>query len=245
MPEGPSIVILKDAIKPFKGRKILEADGYGKNLDFGRLHGTKILDIKTFGKHLLVVFNDFTIRVHLLMFGSYRINDDKKNRNPKLRMHFTNGETLSFYAGSIVMIDEPLDDIYDWSADVMNKKFSEKKAIEKLDAHPKIIAADALMDQTIFAGVGNIIKNEALFRAKIHPKSKVGKIPTAKKKQMIREAVRYSFQFLEQRKTDTLEKYWLAYEKTKCPRDGTKLKKEYLGKSKRRTYYCTTCQTLY
>ena len=99
MPEGPSIVILKDAIQPFKGKKILEADGYGKKLDFGRLHGTKITDIKTFGKHLLICFKDFTIRVHLLMFGSYRINDDKKDKNPKLRLHFTNDQTLSFLCG--------------------------------------------------------------------------------------------------------------------------------------------------
>ncbi len=245
MPEGPSIVILKEAIQSFKEKKILEADGYGKNLDFGRLHGTKIIDIKTFGKHLLVCFKDFTVRVHLLMFGSYRINDDKKGKNPKLRMHFANDETLSFYAGSIVMIDEPLDEVYDWTADVMNKNWSMAKAIKKLDKHPKMIVSDALLDQTIFAGVGNIIKNEVLFRAKIHPKSKVGKLPPAKEKEMIKEAVHYSFDFLKWRKAGTLKKHWEAYSKKKCPRDGTTLKKEYLGKASRRTFYCPACQKLY
>lgn len=42
MPEGPSIVVLKEAIDSFRGKKILEADGYGKGIDYGRLHGTKI-----------------------------------------------------------------------------------------------------------------------------------------------------------------------------------------------------------
>lgn len=245
MPEGPSIVILKEVIQSFKGKKILEADGYSKALDFGRLHGTRITDIKTFGKHLLLCFPDFTIRVHLLMFGSYRINDDKEDRNPNLRLRFANNQTLSFYAGSIKLIEEPLDDVYDWSADVMNKKFSSRKALQKMAEHPKMLAADALLDQTIFAGVGNIIKNEVLFRIKVHPKSKVGKMPSSKLRAMIREAVRYSFQFLEWRRTGTLMKHWLVHTKTKCPRDGNKLRKEYMGKTARRTFYCTKCQKLY
>lgn len=245
MPEGPSIVILKQAIQSFRGKKILEADGYGKALDFGRLHGTKLTDVKTFGKHLLLCFPDFTIRVHLQMFGSYRINNDKKDRNPKLRLTFADQQTLSFYAGSIVMIDEPLNDVYDWSVDVMNKKFSPQKVRKKLAEHPKMIAADALMDQSIFAGVGNIIKNEVLWRVKVHPKSKVGNIPPAKITAIIKQAVIYSFQFLMQRKEDTLEKHWKVYTKKKCPRDGTTIKKEYLGKASRRTFYCPKCQERY
>lgn len=245
MPEGPSIVILKEAIQSFRGKKILEADGYGKALDFGRLHGTRLTDIKTFGKHLLLCFPEFTVRVHLLMFGSYRINNDKADRNPKLRLTFSDQQTLSFYAGSVVMIERPLDEIYDWSADVMNKKFSPAKVKKKLAAIPKTIAADALLDQTIFAGVGNIIKNEVLFRIKVHPKSKIGNIPPAKINSMIKEAVKYSFQFLEWKKEGTLKKHWLVHTKTKCPRDGNKLKKQYLGKTARRTFYCTKCQELY
>jgi endonuclease-8 len=245
MPEGPSIVILKEAIQSFREKKILEADGYGKALDFGRLHGTRITAIKTFGKHLLICLPDFTIRVHLLMFGSYRINDDKKDRNPNLRLRFANDQTLSFYAGSIKLIEEPLDDVYDWSADVMNKKFSSGKALKKMVNHPKMVVADALLDQTIFAGVGNIIKNEVLFRVKLHPKSKIGNIPSAKLRALIKEAVRYSFQFLEWRMAGTLKKHWLAHTRSKCPRDGNKLKKEYVGKTARRTFYCTKCQILY
>jgi endonuclease-8 len=245
MPEGPSIVILKEAIQSFRGKKILDADGYNKSFDYGRLHGTRITDIKTFGKHLLICFPDFTIRVHLLMFGSYRINDDKKDRNPNLRLHFSKDQTLSFYAGSIKLIEEPLDQVYDWSADVMNKKFSPRKALQKMAEQPKMVAADALLDQTIFAGVGNIIKNEVLFRIKVHPKSKVGKMPAAKLRSMIKEAVRYSFQFLEWRMAGTLKKHWLAHTKTKCLRDGNTLKKEYVGKTARRTFYCTKCQELY
>lgn len=245
MPEGPSIVILKEAINSFRGKKILEADGYGKDLAYGRLHGTRLVDIRTFGKHLLLCFAGFTIRVHLQMFGSYRINNDKKDRNPKLRLRFADGQTLSFYAGSITMITRPLDEEYDWSADVMNDSFDVARAVKKIKLQPKMIAADALLDQTIVAGSGNIIKNEVLFRVKIHPRSKVGNIPTSRLQKMIQETVRYSFQFLEWKKEGTLRKHWQAYTKKVCPRDGHTMQKRYLGLTARRTFYCTECQKLY
>ena len=42
------------------------------------------------------------------------------------------------------------------------------------------LVCDALLDQNVFAGVGNIIKNEVLFRIRVHPLSTVGALPAAK-----------------------------------------------------------------
>ncbi|MER3465444.1 MAG: endonuclease, partial [Chitinophagaceae bacterium] len=36
---------------------------------------------------------------------------------------------------------------------------------------------DALLDQEIFSGVGNIIKNEVLYRIEVHPLSTIGALP--------------------------------------------------------------------
>ena len=54
------------------------------------------------------------------------------------------------------------------------------KAKKKLKEIPDTLVADALLDQNIFAGVGNIIKNEVLWRIKVHPKTKLGDLPTKK-----------------------------------------------------------------
>jgi endonuclease-8 len=62
---------------------------------------------------------------------------------------------------------------------------------------------------------------------------------------MIKEAVRYSFQFLEWRMASTLKRHWLVHTKKTCARDGNPLKKEYVGKTARRTFYCIKCQKLY
>ncbi|HRO68823.1 MAG TPA: hypothetical protein PK951_00545 [Chitinophagaceae bacterium] len=44
------------------------------------------------------------------------------------------------------------------------------------------MVCDALLDQEIFSGVGNIIKNEVLYRIRVHPESLIGDIPLKKDK---------------------------------------------------------------
>lgn len=243
MPEGPSIVIAKELMQPFIGKKIKEATGNVKTFDIEQLAGQKITDIKSWGKHLLLCFKEFTVRVHFLMFGSYTINDEK-DRLPRLRLVFPKG-SLNFYSCAVRLVDGDVNEVYDWTADVMNEHFDRKAAASKLKQIPDTMVCDALLDQNIFSGVGNIIKNEVLFRIKVNPKTLVGNLPPKKRKELIDEAVNYSFDFLEWKKEYTLRKHWLAHTKRTCPRDGSPIIKEYLGKTNRRTFYCPVCQKLY
>lgn len=244
MPEGPSIVILKESVQQFIGQKIESATGNSKKVDAGRLAGETITDFKSWGKHFLICFPEFTIRIHLMMFGSYRINEHKDTA-PRLGLCFEGGGELNFYACSVQLIDGPLNDAYDWTADVMNEAWDEGQAIAKLRNHPGMLVCDALLDQHIFSGVGNIIKNEVLFRIRVHPLSLTGKLPLPKLKELIRESVIYSFEFLEWKKEFTLKKHWKAHTKKICPRDHMPFQKAYLGKNKRRSFFCTVCQKLY
>lgn len=243
MPEGPSIVILKEDVKAFRRKKIVEIGG-NTRLELGFLEGQTIRDFKTWGKHFLICFQGYTIRIHFLLFGSYRVNEKKENAIPRLHLKFKNGE-INFYACSVQLLGDDPDNIYDWTADVMNDSWDPKAARKKLKAKPSMLVCDALLDQSIFAGVGNIIKNEVLFRIQVHPSSKAGKLPTPKLTALIREARNYSFDFLQWKKAYVLRKHWLAHTKRICPRCDLPLIKEYLGKTKRRSFFCTTCQVLY
>lgn len=243
MPEGPSIVILKELVQPlFKGKEIIAATG-NANIDMALLKGKKLIDFKSWGKHFLICTKDATVRIHFLMFGSYAINE-KKDRKPRLHLQFPNGE-LNFYTCAVKMLEEEPNKVYDWTADVMNKAWDAKQAKQKLKEHPEMLVCDALLDQDIFAGVGNIIKNEVLFIIKVHPKSKVGSLPTKQLNAMIKEAQSYSFDFLKWKKAGELKKHWLAHTKKTCPRCNIPLHKEYLGKTKRRSFFCNNCQDLY
>jgi endonuclease VIII len=243
MPEGPSIVILKEAVSAFTRKKILHASGNTKQFDPAMLEGKSIRNFKSWGKHFLICFPTFTLRIHFMLFGSYRINE-RKEATPRLSLQFKTGE-LNFYACGLRLLEEPLDDLYDWSADVMSDQWDAAQAIQKLKDSPDMLVCDALLDQSIFSGSGNIIKNEVLFRTRIHPLSPIGKLPAAKRRQLVDEVVRYSFDFLAWKKEFTLRKHWQAHTKKICPRDGAPLYKAYLGKTNRRTFYCEVCQRLY
>jgi endonuclease-8 len=242
MPEGPSIVILKEEVRQFEGKKVLDVSGNSK-IEQARLRNKKVIAFRSWGKHFLVCFNGFTVRVHFLMFGSYRINE-KKEQPVRLHLGFRNGE-LNLYSCAIKIIEGEVDTVYDWSADVMNELWDPKKAKKKLKARPGELICDALLEQDIFAGVGNIIKNEILYRVRVHPESKVGKIPAAKIKKLVEEARIYSFQFLEWKKKYELKKHWLAHTKNWCLRCNAPIVKKYTGVKDRRSFICVKCQKLY
>lgn len=244
MPEGPSIVILKEDLlnHQLEGKEIIAVSG-NTSIDKERLLHQKILALKSWGKHFLICFDGFTLRVHLMLFGSYRINE-RKASPVRLRLEFENAE-VSFYTCSLKYIEGDLDQVYDWPADVMSDLWDAKAALKKLKLKPDALVCDALLDQNIFSGVGNIIKNEVLYRLKIHPLSKIGALPPVKLKALIAEARIYSFRFLAWKKEFTLKKHWLAHTKKICLRCNLPFHKEHLGKANRRSFFCTNCQKAY
>jgi len=243
MPEGPSILILREAAARFRGKTVRKASGNSK-LDLARMEARRIMSIRSWGKHFLIEFRSFSLRVHLMMFGSYRIDERKPAATPRLSLVFDDGE-LNFYTCSLKYIEEPLDEAYDWSGDVLSATWDPAKARRKLKAQPEALVCDVLLDQNVFAGVGNIIKNEVLFRIRVHPESRIGELPPRKLGDLIREARQYSFDFLAWKKAFVLKKHWLVHNKKTCPACDGLLTRAYLGKTQRRSFFCERCQVRY
>lgn len=230
MPEGPSIVILKEAVQEFKAQKIISITGNSKQ-DIQRLSGEYIIDFKSWGKHFLICFKNFAVRIHFMLFGSYSINQKIETKVTRLGIHLENGD-LYFYACSVQFIEEDVNNVYNWTADVMNNEWSASKAKKKLKERPVIMLCDALLDQHIFAGVGNIIKNEVCYRIRVHPESKVGALPLKQINDLVKEARNYSFDFLEWKKNYVLKKHWLAHTKKICQRCNLPIEKNMRVKLK-------------
>jgi endonuclease-8 len=243
MAEGPSLFIAREELTRFAGQTINEASGTTK-LDWDRLPGQHLRGVRTWGKHLLLLLDDTTIRIHLLMFGSYTI-DSSKDKIPKMTLHFSGGSFVHFYSCAAKLIDEDIEPMYDWEADVLSEQWSPEKAKQKLKKQPEMLVADALMNQAIFSGVGNIIKNEVCYRIFLHPGSPIGALPEPKLDELVAQAVEYSYDFLRWKKEGTLRSHWLAHTKKVCSRDGNPLIKEYMGETNRRTFYCPICQVYY
>jgi endonuclease VIII len=241
MPEGPSIVILREQVERFAGCRILQAEGNAK-IDIPRLVGQRVKSFRSWGKHFLIELPDVVLRVHFLMFGSYTV-DVRKPREARLSLRFKTGE-LNLYSCAIRTLEAELDEVYDWTADVMSDAWDAAAARRKLRRMPDTLACDALLDQDVFAGVGNIIKNEVLFRIRVHPLSPVGALPPAKLRALVEQARQYSFDFLAWKRAFVLRKHWLAHNKGTCARCGRKLTRAYLGERKRRTFFCEHDQKL-
>jgi endonuclease-8 len=245
MPEGPSIFILKELITPlFKDKKIINAIGNAK-IDMNQLKGKKIIDIRCWGKQLLIFTEDTTIRIHLLMFGSYSIDENKKPARSLRLALIVPKHVLYFYTCSVRLLSADANTLYDWQSDVLSDEWDPVKTRKKLRNIPGTMICDALLDQQIFSGVGNIIKNEVLYRIKLHPENLIKNIPASKLSAVIKEARNYSFDFLKWKKEFTLKKHWLAHTKKTCLRCNLPIIKKYCGKTKRRTFFCSGCQVRY
>ncbi len=147
------------------------------------------------------------------MFGTYRF-DKSKDAPVRLHLGFARDDEVNFYTCALRFIEGPLEEAYDWRGDIMNETWSAELALKKLKALPEdTMICDALMNQDIFAGLGNIIKNECLFRTEIQPESLVSAIPLKKKKVLIEDVVEYAQLFLQWRQEGTLKKHWQAHTK--------------------------------
>ena len=104
MPEGPSIVILRQQAAKFAGQVVRRVSGNSKQ-DLQRMQGLHLRAVCSWGKHFLLSFDGFAMRVHFLLFGSYRI-DDPKDVPPRLRLDFDNGQLDVYKPARQSLVDE-------------------------------------------------------------------------------------------------------------------------------------------
>ncbi|MDF2552317.1 MAG: endonuclease [Chryseobacterium sp.] len=243
MPEGPTIVLMKEDLQKFVGKKVIEVNG-SEVPENSEIKGEVLREIKIFGKQTYLIFDKIIFKIHLMMFGSYSLYNRKDIDTLKLGLTFKDGG-MYFYTCVVKVIDESYLLKIDWEADIMSDRWNPEKTEKTLKAAPKMMICDALMNQDIFSGVGNIIKNEALFRVGIHPESLIGNLPPKKLQEIIAEARNYGFDFKKWKKANVLSKHFQIYHQKNCPICGAATVKKDTGKSKRTSFFCKNDQKLY
>lgn len=249
--EGPSLKLAQAQLKPFIGQRILHVAG---NTTIGkeRLSGQVLRDLFAWGKHLVLQCDGFALRVHFLLFGTYEAEVDgrsvtgdyTRSRTPRLALTFPNG-ALRLYTCSVLYIEgDNVKRTYDHHIDVLARQWDPQRALAQLKAHAAEEIGDVLLDQTVFAGVGNIIKNEVLALTRLHPSTAVRRIPAARRKALIAEVRAFSLRFLRWRRAFSLRKHLLVYGRGTCPHCGGKLVRAKTGVRQRWSYWCPRCQPL-
>ena len=142
-----------------------------------------------------------------------------------------------------MIVDGPCTDT---GTDILSEAFEKQKAVRMLRSQALPVCY-TLMDQSHFAGVGNMIKNEALYNARIHP-LEVGKnLNISQAKSIVDEVVKFSKKWLEWKMSskETFYSHMSIYMKFECPL-GHQTTRGHFGSTelKRVTIWCPECQPL-
>uniref|UniRef100_A0A8C4ME96 Endonuclease 8-like 2 n=1 Tax=Equus asinus TaxID=9793 RepID=A0A8C4ME96_EQUAS len=111
------------------------------------------------------------LQVRFGLFGSIWVNEfsrakkankrgDWRDPVPRLVLHFGGGGFLAFYNCQMSWSSSP---VVRPTSDILSEKFHRGQALEALGQEQPVCYT--LLDQRYFSGLGNIIKNEALYRA--------------------------------------------------------------------------------
>jgi endonuclease-8 len=247
--EGPSIHLAAVQLRPFIGRRILRVEGNSR-IGIDRLRRKTVRDIFAWGKHLVCQFDAFALRVHFMLWGTFAATvngrsvtgDYRRGSAPRLAMTFTNGEITIWSASLKFIEDADARQVYDFTADVLSDTWSPRAATAKVRRHPSAEIADVLLDQAIFGGVGNIIKNEVLFRTRTSPMTRVRRLSARKLRAIVDDARTFSFRFLELRREFALRRNLEIYGRGTCPSCGGRVSRRIHGARNRRSFFCATCQ---
>lgn len=250
--EGPTVYATTMQLQPFKGKKIIKVGG-NTLLDQNMFLNQEVKDIFCWGKHLCFQFESFALRVHFMIAGTYEGNvagtmingDYKKTKDLKMQFDFPNG-FFAMYSNTFKLHEnEPnLRRIYDYTTDVMSKQWDAEAALAKIQKKPNAQISDVLLDQKIFTGVGNKIRNEVLFTKKLLPTHLVKDIDIFELRQLVDDTHDLSWQFYKWREKDELNNgmHWKIYKKKECTVCGGKITHAYTGKNPRSSYFCEHCQ---
>lgn len=210
----------------------------------------RVKSIFSWGKHLVIQFDEFALRTHFMLFGAFEatVNDStltgdyRRSYTPRLQLDFENGDIKLFNCSVKFLETGTARAGYDFTIDIMSPKWDADQALGAVRSRPGAEIADLLLDQEIFAGVGNIIKNEVLWRVRIHPGARVKDIPPSEIQKLIAETKKFSLLFYKWRKVFLLRKHLDIYQKSICPRCGANVKREKTGKRNRVSHFCPVCQ---
>jgi hypothetical protein len=124
--------------------------------------------------------------------------------------------------------------------DVMSTRFENNTCVENLKLN-NVSIHEAIMDQTLMPGVGNVIKCEGLFNASIHPNSLACNIPHDKLCELVNELKVFAWRWYE----DTVHRRhtrYNVYGKEACIACNKNVSLVRSGKMQRITYFCNNCQ---
>ena len=185
MPEGDTVFLAATRLRrALEGRELTDTDFRVPSLATTDLSGRTVEEVVSRGKHLLFrLSGDATIHSHFRMQGSWHIyRPGERWRGPafEVRAVLTTEPWLAvgfrLPVLDVIPTVEEGDVVGHLGPDLLGPDWHPEEALRRLAADPERPIGEALLDQSVMAGLGNIYKCEVCFLRGLHPWTPVGRI---------------------------------------------------------------------
>ena len=220
----------------------------GKAAGIKRLDGGRLEAVEARGKHFLLDFGELSLHSHLGMSGGWHVYaHGVRWRRPRASawavLASEKWEAVQFGGPTLeVMTTARLrrhPQITGLGPDILADRFDEEAVVAAMRANPARGLGDALLDQHLVAGIGNIFKSEACFTVRVDPWRPVGDLSEEELGSVLAAARAL---MLEAVKSGRHPHKVYRRRQGACPRCRGRISSRGQGDANRTTYWCPRCQ---
>jgi endonuclease-8 len=207
-----------------------------------RLDGLTLRSVEAVGKHLLLRFDGgLVLHSHLRMTGRWRVEPRGARRSgrPWLVLRGDTHEGV-LWNGPVLELRRDGAPVALLGPDILDDPPDLDAMVERLRAQPPARElGDALLDQRVVAGIGNLWKAEALWEARASPWRAIGDVEDGDLRAVLAAAHR-----LMRGSVEGARPLRHVYRRAgrPCPRCSTLVRSYPQGDGARTAYWCPTCQ---
>src|SRR5919201_2200014 len=242
MPEGDSLRIAAQRLQALVGERVQVETPHPRAAATGvapKLDGRRLESVEAQGKNLLLRFEGgLVLRSHLRMRGRWQVSPKGRRRfgQPWLVLQgqereavLWNGPVLELHARATERL----------GPDILAEPPDFDAIVARLRTDPDQELGDALLDQRLVAGIGNLWKAEALWEARVSPWRRVGEVRDEELRAVLAAAHTLMRDGLERKRRGRA-----VYRRAgrACPRCGSVIHSRAQGEHARTAYWCPTCQ---
>jgi endonuclease-8 len=204
-----------------------------------RLDGRRLIGVEAAGKNLLLRFEDgVVLRSHLRMSGRWQVRarGSRLFGRPWLILRGAESEAV-LWNGPVLELDDHA--VRRLGPDILDEPPDLDAMLANLRRDPRRAAGDALLDQRLVAGIGNVWKAEALWHARVSPWREVAEVSDDELRGVLQAAHE-----LMAASVETGRERRQIYNRAGrgCRRCGTLIKARGQGDDNRTAYWCPRCQ---
>jgi len=258
MPEGDTLYRIADVMRrTLGGDAISRAHGRPGGAQLERLIGARVRSVRTRGKHLLIDFDDgLTLHTHLGMSGSWhRYRPGERWRLPAddgvAVLETKTAVAVCFGAPTVELIETralPSHPVLSrLGPDLLDPDPDLNEAARRISG-AEVTIAEALLDQRLVAGIGNVYRSEVLALGALFPFTPASHLDHSE----VRRIVEAAAGLLRANRDGAIratvpdtrrgERWVYRLAGRPCRRCGTAIESRSLGQPPRKVYWCPGCQ---